>query len=152
MKETFITIPGAPSFALLGDFHNGDPAPALRSLSRHKPSFICIAGDLVKAHGPSEGLLVKAQRNVLPFLRGCADIALTFVSLGNQDAVLRDEDLAAIRETGVSLRISRYSVILMTSSYSICIILMHGRIIRENFLAQHSPEQWLIFCRNGGST
>lgn len=91
------------SFALLTDFHNGDPEPVLRSLDKHRPDFICIAGDLVRGRRPEGEQLLDEQKNILPFLRGCLGIAPTFMSLGNHEIILCDEDIGLIKETGVTL-------------------------------------------------
>ena len=103
MVETFYTLPGAPYLALLGDFHNGNPDPILTSLKKHMPSVICIAGDLIYAYPPENSLLTDQQKNVLPFLKGCAEIAPAFMCLGNHESILGDEDLDRIRQTGVIL-------------------------------------------------
>ena len=103
MVETFYSIPGAPRIALLGDFHNGEPAPILYSLVACKPELICVAGDMVYARVPDEGLLVDDQTNVLELLCVCASIAPTFVSLGNHESILCDGDWAKIRDTGVTI-------------------------------------------------
>ena len=91
------------SFSLLADFHNGDPLPVLHSLNKHHPDFICIAGDLVRGRLPESGLLVGEQTNVLPLLTGCISIAPTFMSLGNHENILCEEDIAVIRSTGTIL-------------------------------------------------
>lgn len=103
MVETIYRLPGAPRLALLGDFHNGDPAPILASLARHKPELICIAGDLVYGLMPKSGHALEEQRNVLPLLEGCADTAPTFLSLGNHEYILSDWDLQRIQDTGAVL-------------------------------------------------
>ena len=104
MIETFYRIPGAPSHALLTDLHNADPAPVIASLRRHAPSMICIAGDvLYGSHPEGDCSPLDTQENVLPFLRSCASIAPTFLSLGNHEWMLDDTDLAAITSTGVAI-------------------------------------------------
>ena len=42
-----------------------------------------------------------AQENVLPFLSACCGIAPTYLSLGNHELYLTEEDLALIADTGV---------------------------------------------------
>ena len=103
MTETVYRIPGAPFMALLGDFHNGDPEPVINSLTKRRPAIICVAGDLVYARTPEAGLLVEEQINVLPLLRGCVDVAPTFMSLGNHESILCDDDITLIRKTGVTV-------------------------------------------------
>ncbi len=43
------------------------------------------------------------QANVLPFLRSCASIAPTFLSLGNHEWMLDEEDLRLLSSTGVTV-------------------------------------------------
>ena len=87
--------------AVLGDFHNGRYEPILSSLDKRRPTLITIPGDLVYAHAPEHGLIVEEQKNVLPLLRGCVAIAPTFMSLGNHESILCEEDVQLIKETGV---------------------------------------------------
>lgn len=103
MIETYYNVPGSPHLALLGDFHNGEMEPIVSSLRKNRPSLICIAGDLVYARVPEEGLIVDAQSNVLPFLNSCVSIAPTFLSLGNHESVLTTADWKAIADTGVEI-------------------------------------------------
>jgi predicted MPP superfamily phosphohydrolase len=46
---------------------------------------------------------VASQANVLPFLSACASIAPTFLSLGNHEWMVDQEDLDMIRSTGVTV-------------------------------------------------
>ena len=105
MQETTYKTASLPcSFALLGDFHNGDPVPVLSSLRSHHPSFICIAGDIFYYRDTAEGILmIHNQKNVLPLLTGCVSIAPTFLSLGNHDRRVTEEDLFIIKELGVTV-------------------------------------------------
>ena len=100
MKETFYHIPYVPKIAVLGDFHNGDYSAVLTSLRRNTVDIICIPGDLVYALSLGNGLLVQEQKNVLPLLKGCAELAPTFMSLGNHECILANEDLELIQATG----------------------------------------------------
>ena len=87
--ETTYKIPGAPRLALLSDLHNADPAPVLQSLRSHRPDIIAITGDILYGGRPEgdQSPLV-SQVNVLPFLRACASLAQTFLSLGNHEWML----------------------------------------------------------------
>ena len=104
MVESFYTIPGAPFLALLSDLHNVDFRPAMRSIREQQPELICIAGDLVNRVKwmDSESPLA-SQPNVLPLLMTCADIAPTFVSLGNHEWMLDDRDLDELSSTGATI-------------------------------------------------
>ena len=105
MQETTYKIPGLPcSLALLGDFHNGDPAPVLSSLRSHHPALICIIGDVFRYKDTTEGILmIHNQKNILPLLTGCVSIASTFLSLGNHERRLTEEDLSIIKKLGVTI-------------------------------------------------
>ncbi len=103
VQETVYTLPGAPRLAVLGDFHGGDAVPVLRSLKAHRPDIIAVPGDLVYGAPPETGLLVQEQASILPLLRGCVELAPTFLSLGNHESALREEDWRLIRETGVTV-------------------------------------------------
>ena len=43
------------------------------------------------------------QENVIPFLRSCAAIAPTYLSLGNHELHLTEKDLSLIADTGVTV-------------------------------------------------
>lgn len=49
-----------------------------------------------------------AQENVLPFLRACCGIAPTYLSLGNHELYLTEEDLRRIEATGVVVLDNEY--------------------------------------------
>ena len=102
MVETIYKIAGSPRLALLADLHGRDPAPVLSSLAAHRPSLICVVGDILYgSHPEGDRSPLETQENVLPFLSGCAAVAPTFLSLGNHEWMLDDADLAAIEATGV---------------------------------------------------
>ena len=102
MVETIYKIKDAPRLALLADLHGRNPAPVLSSLHRHRPGLICIAGDFVYGVWPEGNVSpLISQPNVLPFLRGCADLAPTFLSLGNHEQMMDATDIKEIEKTGV---------------------------------------------------
>ncbi len=104
MKETHYQYPGCPvRIALVSDTHNTDPAPILRSLEKHRPAIIGIAGDILAGHHRGDGLIVQEEKNVLPLLRGCVDFAPTYFSIGNHEWMICDEDKDLIRSTGTNL-------------------------------------------------
>ena len=51
---------------------------------------------------------LETQTNILPFLSACTAIAPTFMSLGNHEWMVDQEDLAAITATGVTLLDNRW--------------------------------------------
>ena len=142
MIETTWRIPGAPRLALLGDFHNGDVAPILAALEKRRPEIVCVVGDMVSGRVPKEGLLVEEQANVLPFLRGCAAVAPTFLSLGNHEAALCEEDFAAMRATGVHLLDNAFaSVALGGRRIVLCGVTSHYVLDSRAFRAKHPSRE-----------
>ena len=104
LVETFYNIGCPVSIALLADFHNNIPDPVLESLRSHKPKIIAIAGDFIFGDMP-KGWRIKIKENfrALKLLQECPDIAPTFVSLGNHEYTLSDEDYEVLRSTKVTL-------------------------------------------------
>ena len=106
MKETFYKIPvgNRRLIALISDLHNCPGKDVIRSLKRYHPDLIAVTGDMLVGYLPKDNqLILKVQKYVLPFLRACAAIAPTYVSLGNHEWVVCEEDLELIRSTGVTL-------------------------------------------------
>lgn len=103
MKETLYRIPASLSFsiALLTDTHNTDPAENVSSLQAHHPNIIAIAGDILIGYRPEgDELIVKEQENVLPLVSDCVSIAPTFISLGNHEWMISQEDVETLELTG----------------------------------------------------
>lgn len=101
MVESFYTVPGAPYLALLSDLHNRDYRPAEKSLLKRRPELICVAGDLIYGTMPEDDESpLHTQPNALALLRACVAIAPTFVSLGNHEGMLDQEDLDEMSSTG----------------------------------------------------
>ena len=106
MKETLYTIPAPVSLrlALISDLHNRSYGAIIRSLRRRHPDLIMVTGDLLVGYRPEgDQLIMESQKHVLPFLRACVRIAPTYVSLGNHEWIVCDEDLDLIRSTGAIL-------------------------------------------------
>ena len=105
MQETVYRVPGCPlSLALLTDTHNTVPGEILESLRRNRPEIICIAGDFCFAPRPGGTIpVVWRQRRVLPLLTACAELAPTFLSLGNHEWLLSRRDLRLIGAAGVTV-------------------------------------------------
>ena len=102
--ETVYRLPVPLPVALLTDLHNHPFGAVGRSLAARRPELICLAGDVFFGGLPGrDAPLVLTQKHVLPFLRLCAGIAPTFLSIGNHELTLREPDIALIRETGVTL-------------------------------------------------
>lgn len=107
--ETTYKVPGAPRLALLSDLHNADPAPVLQSLRSRRPDIIAITGDIPYGGRPEgdQSPLV-SQVNVLPFLSSCASLAPTFLSLGNHEWMLDEEDIRILTFSGVTVLDNSY--------------------------------------------
>ena len=106
MKETVYRITSSVHrrIALISDLHNRSYSAVIRSLRRRRPDLIAVTGDMLVGYRPKDDrLIVKSQKYVLPFLRACAAIAPTYVSLGNHEWIVCEEDLDLIRSTGVTL-------------------------------------------------
>ncbi len=101
--EVFLTI------AHISDLHNKDGRQAIESMRNRKPDIIVITGDLVLRRRPKDDMLiVQSEKNVLPFLSECAQIAPTYMSLGNHEVMLNQDDLELISQTGVELLDNRF--------------------------------------------
>ena len=104
MTETVYHLPVPATVALLADLHDRPYFSIMQSLSDRRPAIICIAGDVVFGDPPKDGnLLIQTQKYVLPFLRACSALAPTFLSLGNHEKAVCEDDLHRIRDTGCVL-------------------------------------------------
>ncbi len=111
MKDTVYHIPGAPYLALVADLHGDEGQEVIRSLRCHRPSLICIPGDLIRGSCPGKDVSpLVSQPSVLPFLKKCADVAPTFLSMGNHEQGMDTEDLEAIGKTGVTILDQSFTV------------------------------------------
>lgn len=107
--ETTYKIPGTPRLALLSDLHNTEPAPVLASLRSRRPDIIAITGDILYGNRPEgDQSPLETQVNVLPFLRACASLAPTFLSLGNHEWMLDAKDLSILSSTGITVLDNSY--------------------------------------------
>ena len=104
MRETVYRLKGSPRLALLSDLHGKPYKEIIEKVEKHRPSLICIPGDVVYGSQPEgDRSPLDTQDNIMPFLRACASIAPTYMSLGNHEWMLDEEDLYRIRSTGVVL-------------------------------------------------
>lgn len=63
-----------------------------------------IAGDLLYgSHNRHDPLLIQDQVYVLPFIKACTQITPSYLSLGNHEMMLSDEDIKCIKKTGIFL-------------------------------------------------
>ena len=108
MKETLYKILADVdlTIALISDLHNRRGTDVLKSLQQQNPDIIAIAGDMVmglrsdleKLSG--DELLIEHQENIIPFIKSCVEIAPTFISLGNHEWFMLDEDISEITSIG----------------------------------------------------
>ena len=104
MIDSFYRIPDVPRLALLSDLHGRPYHQVIASLQKNKPDMICIAGDIIYGVWPEDDISpLVSQPYVLPFLERCADVAPAFLSLGNHEQVLDQDDLRKIRNTGITV-------------------------------------------------
>lgn len=97
-------MPERMRFAVLPDFHDGDPEVVLDIMRNDVPDAILIPGDLVNGYFPEgDGLIIEDRQNIVPFLESCARIAPTFLSIGNHECLFCDEDLDVIRAAGITV-------------------------------------------------
>lgn len=102
MIETHYQLNTPFSIALLSDLHGRPFSNVERSLRRNLPEVICICGDFIYGKRPEDGRSpLEEQENVLPFIAMCANIAPTYVSLGNHEWLLDEKDIDDIEKTGV---------------------------------------------------
>ena len=112
MQESFYTVSGCPvTLALVSDLHERPFARVADSLRRNRPELICIAGDFFYGSAPKAGPKIRESNGVLPFFEACADIAPTFVSLGNHEWMFTEADAAILAETGVTLLDNRFTAL-----------------------------------------
>ncbi len=110
MKITRYKYPTPVSIAFLSDLHNSSFERVIAETRKLRPDIIAVTGDVISGHKVSaDGKpLVSSQENVLPFLRGCTDIAPTFFSFGNHEWMLSDVDVRLIKSTGVKILDNEY--------------------------------------------
>ena len=103
MRESFYSVAGCPcKIALASDLHEKPWGAVLASLKRNRPALICVPGDFLFGRLPKEDLKIR-EAGVLPFFASCCEIAPCFVSLGNHEWLLTEEDAALLRGTGAVL-------------------------------------------------
>ncbi|MBQ9542759.1 metallophosphoesterase [Ruminococcus sp.] len=109
MRDTIYRYNTPLRIALLADLHDRELGWITDSLKARKPDIICIAGDVVhRVDLNTDGLATHQTKFVLPFLKACAEIAPTFLSLGNHEWTLCNEDIAVMAETGVTVLDNRF--------------------------------------------
>lgn len=69
-------------FALVSDLHGENPEAVLRALSRKKPNYILMPGDIFER---LDGVDDETHRHALALLRGASQLAPTFYVTGNHE-------------------------------------------------------------------
>lgn len=87
MKTTTYTVDGHAfgrelCFALVSDLHGQDPTAAIEALKRTQPSYILMPGDIFEL---LDGSMQQEAENGFRLLEAAADIAPSFLSLGNHE-------------------------------------------------------------------
>ena len=103
MKERFYDISSLvnSTIALISDTHNTASERVIESLKKRHTDIIAVAGDFFMGYIPGNGkLLTDSQKNVLSLFEACVSIAPTYVSLGNHERKIGDEDISRIQKTG----------------------------------------------------
>jgi len=114
MRESFYSVGGCPcKIALVSDLHEKPWGAVLASLKRNRPALICVPGDFLFGRLPKEAPKV-CEAGVLPFFAACAALAPCFVSLGNHEWLLTEEDAALLRQTGAVLLDNTYEAAEIT--------------------------------------
>ena len=104
MVETHYTIKNAPKVALLADLHGIPYNSIIKKIECNKPDLICIVGDIIYGSHPKDDRSpLETQEHVLPFLKACSAIAPSFLSLGNHEWMLDDNDMQLIRACGITV-------------------------------------------------
>lgn len=112
MKETTYKIESGLNFkiALIADSHGGLCIETIDSLNAVKPNLIAVVGDFIYGHWPKSDIqsIIDEQPNAIAFLESCVAIAPTYVSLGNHEVFLLDDDIERVGNTGVVLLDNEY--------------------------------------------
>lgn len=105
MKERVYRIrAGIPhTIALLSDLHGKDGGEILKILRHRRPSLIAVTGDLFLDHAQEGDRLIDLQPKVIPLVRGCTELAPTYISLGNHEWLAGPADIQALQSTGAVL-------------------------------------------------
>ena len=109
MNETNYKMKGCPApIAFLADTHDTAPGPILASLRSRPPALIVHTGDFLHGWKQQPGVHMEDCHNAMELLRSCAEIAPTFISIGNHESFLSGNDIELIRSTGVTLLNNSY--------------------------------------------
>lgn len=100
MIETYYSFNVPCKLALIADSHD-KLVPGLRqSLEKNQPDMICIAGDFIYGHPPSNGLKMNESSNAMQLIEECVSFAWTCISFGNHEWLLNEKDIEIIKSIG----------------------------------------------------
>lgn len=155
-------FPQRITLALVTDLHEHDPSQVLPLIRQAKPDLVLVAGDTFERHAcgadprsrKDYGMLARAAHGVLlwlddllgrplaavrgdpanayRFIREAAKIAPVYMSLGNHEWYLEDEDRALLAETGTTLLDNQD-----------CTVLVRGTTLRIGGLSSGMDLPWL---------
>lgn len=109
MTETNYKMNGCPALiAFLADTHDTAPDSILASLRARSPALIVHTGDFLHGWKQRSGINIEKCRNALTLLQVCAELAPTFISIGNHESYLSAHDIEIICSTGVTLLDNSY--------------------------------------------
>lgn len=100
MQDTVCKLNLPASICLLSDLHERSFS-FLSDVHDHEPDMIAVTGDVLQGYTLDDNTLI-ADR-MLPFLSACAEIAPTFLSLGNHEWMLHPDDLEMIASAGITV-------------------------------------------------
>lgn len=161
MRERIYHLPAKINLCLcvVSDLHGRKGTEVLKSLSHHKPDLITVPGDIVfgKNHVLQECnkldiSVLNYQKRVIPFLAACASIAPTYVSIGNHEAHLTEDDLELVRSTGVTLLDNSFKTISLKNGSRLVIggltagFAMACRSFKEEYLLHNKQtERYILY-------
>ena len=109
--------------AVLADFHNRDHEPVLDVLRDDIPDAIMIPGDIIHGFFPQgEKYVIDRCPNSIAFLEGCSEIAPTYMSVGNHEALLCRDEYDMLRATGVTVLDNEYTELAFQGRYGSMIV------------------------------
>ncbi len=119
VKKHIVRIPAEVNcrIALASDLHNADGRGALKVMREGRPDLIAVTGDLFMGYLQGEDRsLLKMQKNILRFVRGCVDIAPTYISLGNHEWLATEKDLRALIRAGAVILDNEWTEVSLKAS------------------------------------
>lgn len=108
MNSTQYIYGNTIKIAIVSDVHNTDYKPIVDNLVLNKPDLIFIPGDVVYGDIPVNQTKLEQSTNSYMLLKECSQIAPSFLSLGNHEWVLMEEDYKVLKELGLTILDNTY--------------------------------------------